>query len=358
MKIVIFCGGFGTRMWPASRKSFPKQFYPILDGKSFFQITLDRFLKGFNQNDIFIATEKRYEKLVMSQALSIPKENIILEPERRDMLAAVGLVTATIHKKFPGEVMFFSWSDHIIKNEKKFLNAVKAAGILAARTEKPVSVDVEPAFPSVHNGWLQTGNKLDSINGFSVYEIKKHVEKPNLHTAKRMLKSNNYLIHTGYGAWKTSTILEYYSKYNPKAFKIIDKIIKSKVEKTAVKNLYPKLEKISIEYGLFEKIPSNERSTIPIDVGWLDAGTWQLFYEAFAKTNGDTVVKGNVDIKLLESESNLIVGKKNKLIAVIGLSNLTIIDTPDALLVCDLNQTKKEKDLYNILEKTKPKYIE
>src|SRR3989344_4618093 len=128
MKIVIFCGGYGTRMWPASRKSYPKQFYPLIKGKSFFQMTIARFEKRFKPEDIFISTEEKYKRFVKEQAPEIPYDNLIIEPERRDTLGGVGLVSAVMEKKFPDDVMFFSWSDHFIGEEEEFLNIVCAAG--------------------------------------------------------------------------------------------------------------------------------------------------------------------------------------------------------------------------------------
>src|SRR3972149_7523887 len=155
MKVVIFCGGFGTRMWPVSRKSYPKQFYPLISRRSFFQITYKRFRKAFKPSDIFISTEARYVHFVRRQAPEIPKENIIAEPERKDNLAAVGLVTAIINERFPGEVVMAAWSDHLITDEKKFLEAVKVAGDYAKETGMIVSINEKPKYPATQLEWVR-----------------------------------------------------------------------------------------------------------------------------------------------------------------------------------------------------------
>lgn len=360
MKIVIFCGGYGTRMWPASRKSFPKQYYPVVKGKSFFERTIQRFSKGFSERDIFISTESQYVKYIRSQAPKIPKENIILEPERRDLLGAVGLVSAVIENRFPGEVMFFSWSDHLIADEDKFIKAVKAAGEYTFKTGTPVSVNEKPTFPSIHNGWLKLGKKVGKKNDFSLYQIEKHVEKPKLPTAKEYLKSGDYLIHTGYGAWRSDLMLSYYKSYRPNEYQGLVKIMRalgSKDEGRVIKQEYSKFEKTSVEYGLYEHLPKDLRLTIPVSTGWEDAGTWQLFYDAMLEKGEDSVIEGDIKTKFIDAANNLIIGKGKKMISVIGLENIAVVDTDDALLVCDLDKTDKVKQLFKILEEEDPEYV-
>ncbi len=360
MKVVIFAGGYGTRMWPASRKSFPKQFYPVVKGQSFFQKTVARFKKGFKASDIFVSTEAQYENFVLQQCPEIPKENIIIEPERRDLLGAVGLISAIIEKRFPGEVMFFSWSDHFIEDEKKFLKAVKAAGKYTAETGRPVSVNEKPTFASVHNGWLEQGEKVAHQDGFTLSTIERHIEKPDEKTAKRFLKSDKFLIHTGYGAWRSDQMLGYYEKYRPLEYKGLLKIMDAwgtRNYKEILSDEYHKFEKISVEYGLFEHLPSDLRLNISIASGWEDAGTWQLFYDAMLEKGENSVVEGDINVIQLDSMKNLIIGSEKKVISVIGLKNIAIIDTKDALLVCDLDSTQKVKEVFKILEEKHPDYV-
>lgn len=347
-------------MWPVSRKTSPKQFFPLIGGKSFYQITVERFKKRFKAEDIFVSTERSYVDFAREQAPEIPLENIIGEPERRDNLGAIGLATAIIHKKFPNEVVFLSWCDHVITKEDLFLDAVIAAGEYATETGKPVSIDQEPTFPSTNNGWVKYGATIDEYKKYRIAEIEKHIEKPDLATAKKFFTGKNYLIHTGYEVWRTDTLLGYYEKYQPEVYKGLMKIVDSmdtKMWETELYREYHKFEKVSIDYGLFEKIPSNQRVTIPLDFGWLDSGTWQLFYESFRSTEKPNVIEG-ADTEFIDSNDNLIIGKPGKEIAVIGLSNVAVIDTDDGLLVADLSATPKVKELFTKLEKEKPQYVE
>ncbi len=361
MKIVIFCGGYGTRMWPVSRKSYPKQFYPLVKGKSFFQLTLSRFLKVFKPEDIFISTEEVYIPYVRVQAHEIPKKNIIAEPERRDNLGAVGLATAIINKIFPAEVMMVSWSDHFIAKEMDFLKAVVLAGEYANKKSLIVSVDEKPTYPSVHHGWVKLGRTIERIDGHKLVEIVKHIEKPKKALAEKLFRSKKWLINTGYRAWRSDVMLSFYQEYEPEMWEGLQKIAEAwgtpRWERT-LKAEYHKFKKESVEYAIFEKMPKDKRAVIPVEVGWEDAGTWELFYKSLITKNVKTVVEGGVDTEFIDSQDNLIIGPKGKVIALIGLSNIAVVDTEDGLLVCRLDKTDLVKEVFRNLEKSKKEYVE
>lgn len=361
MKVVIFCGGFGTRMWPVSRKSYPKQFYPLIGGKSFFQITFSRFRKVFEPDDIYVSTEERYIKYVRKQAPAIPGKNIIAEPERKDNLGAIGLATAIIHKRTPNEVMLISWSDHLIRQEEEFLRAFRTAGEYAGETGLIVSVDEEPKYPNVHCGYVKLGETIDEFKGLRVVGITQHIEKPDLETAKSFLRSGGYLQNTGYRAWRTDVMLGYFEKYAPEMFAgltVITDHLEDKNFKTYLYREYHQFKKDSIETGIFEKLPQNVRATIPISVGWEDSGTWELIYRALRVNENENVLEGGAVLEHIDSSGNLVFGPKGKLIALIGLRGMVVIDTPDGLLVCDMGKTDKVKELFKVLEKTKPEMVE
>lgn len=361
MKVVIFCGGFGTRMWPASRKSFPKQFYPLIGGMSFFQTTYIRFRKVFKPEDILVSTEKRYVNLVKKQVPEIPSRNIIAEPERKDNLAAVGLVTALLENRCPGEVMLVSWSDHFIGKETVFLKAMVTAGKCARETGLIVSVNEKPRTPSTQNEWVRFGEAIDEVAGFRIVKILETIKRPELELAKKMFQSDSYLLNTGYRAWRTDVMLSYFEKYQPEMHKGLVKIMEadgSKYEDTIIYREYHKFVKDTIEFGIFVKLPQDKNVTIPTEFGWEDAGTWDLFYKAVRKNGEENVVEGEPYAKFIDSNSNLVIGPKGKAIGVIGLSNITVIDTPDGLLVSETGQTGKVKDLFGILEKEKPEFVE
>jgi len=362
MKIVIFCGGYGTRFWPISRKSAPKQFVPFIGGKSFLQITYARFRKIYNPGEIFIATEENYLSFIRKQLPEVPKRNIILEPERKDLLAACGLATAIVNKYFPGEPVLISWAKHLISKESVFLNALAAAGDFAEKTGLIVSVDSKPSYPSIHNGWVKLGQTLGKENGFKIVSIEKHIEKPGLPTAKKLFKSGKWLINTGYRVWKTDKMLDYYRELQPKMYEGLEKIVEAwgtNKQQKVLREEYGKFKKDSVEYGIFEKLPGNVRATIAADMGWKDVGiSWELFYRSLLSKKGTNVFKGDATIEVFESDGNLIIGPKGKIIAVIGIKNSIIIDTMDGLLVCDMNKSQEVKNLFSKLEKYYPEYVE
>ena len=361
MKIVIFCGGYGTRMWPTSTKSYPKQFRTIVKGRSFFQRTLERYTKVFDSKDILVSTESKYKRFILDQAPEILPENIILEPERRDNLGAIGLVAALIEKRFPKEVMFFSWSDHFISKVDEFINAIKAACEYTRKTGISVSINEKPTYPTIHNGWVEYGDKAGEEGGYPIYKIVKHIEKPDQATAEQFFKSSNYLVHTGYATWRSDLMLSYYKQYAPSVYGGLVKIMDSwgtESFEEVLKTEYSKFEKVSVDYGLYEKLPSDLRLTMAVDSGWEDAGTWQLFYNAMLEEGLDSVIEGEVKVKNVDSSGNLIIGEGDKMIAVIGIKNLAVIDTHGALLVCNMDQTAKVKDLFKKLEEENPEFID
>lgn len=360
MKVVIFCGGHGTRLWPVSRQSFPKPFVPMVKGESFFEITYKRFRKVFKPEDIFISTEDRYLKYVNKLAPDVPRKNIILEPERKDILAAIGLATVVINKYYPGETMLTSWAKHFIARESVFFDAVKVASEYSKKTGLIVSVDAKPLYPTSHWGWVRVGKTLATINGFKVVQIEKHIEKPDLPIAKKLVESGDWLINTGYRVWRTDTMLGYYKEHQPAMHEGLLKIANvwdSEKQIKVLEDVYAKFKSDSIEYGIFEKLPNNVRATIAADMGWEDPGiSWETFYKSLITPKVTTIVEGGAETQFLESDNNLVFGPKNKMIALIGVSDLAVIDTPDGLLISRLDRTQEVKDLYKKLEEYHKKY--
>jgi len=348
-------------MWPASRKSYPKQFFPLIKGRSFFQTTYARFRKIFDPADIYISTEKRYAHFVEKQGPGLPTKNIIVEPERKDNLAAVGLVSAILEKRFPGEVMLVSWSDHFIGNEPVFLKAIVTAGKYAEETGLIVSVNERPSAPTTQNEWVKMGPVVDEVDNHKIVKILETIKRPGLPVAKKMFESKDYLINTGYRAWRTDIMLSYFRTYQPEMYKGLEKIMKTDGTNEAEKMIaeeYHKFAKDSVEFGIFVKLPEDKSVTIPADFGWEDAGTWELFYKAMRINQNQNVVEGGVYTHFIESGSNLVIGPKSKAIGVIGLDNIAVIDTPDGLLVSSLPLSGETKELFGILEKEKPESVE
>lgn len=356
IKVLIMCGGKGTRMWPISNISHPKQFESLLGKKSMFRHTVERVLNGFSASDIYIATSDKFAKFLKKQAPEIPSKNFILEPAMRDNLGAIGLATAVINHRHPDSVMIILWgADHVVQKENEFLKAIKQAATLAYENQVIVHVDTPPSYPSVHNGWIKIGKKIKSVGKLDVYEFIRQVEKPDEETAEEFFRSKEYLIHVGYMATKPSLLLSYYEKYTPEAYKIIIRIQSTidtdEFQKTLEKE-YPKFEKVSVDYGLYEKLPPRSQWELPVDMGWIDVGTWELLYQGLPKDKNGNVIIG--EAHLIDTTNCLIISKNKGIAGMIGLDKMIIVETEEGLLVCPLNQAPKVKRLYNDLsEKSK-----
>lgn len=273
---------------------------------------------------------------------------------RRDSLGAVGYATAYIDKYHPGAVIAAIWgADHLVEDEKTFIKAIKVAGDIAAKEHVICKVDARPTFPSTYNGWVEISRPLKKIDGFDVYEFVRFVEKPDLATAKKLFRSFKHLINTGYMAWKTTTMLNLFKKHQKSIYDRLEKIqvsIGTNQEQEVLKEQYPKIEKDSIDYGIFEKLDKTDMLVIPTDMGWTDIGTWGLLFAGLSEKETDNVVQGKHES--IASKGNLIWNaSRDKTIATIGVDDLVIVDTGDALLVCNRHKTGDVKTLLAELKK-------
>jgi len=352
IKVLIMCGGKGTRMWPISNMSHPKQFESILGKKSMFRETVDRAIKGFGAQNIYIATSALYQKHIIQQASEIPSENFIFEPAMRDNLGALGLASAIIYKRHPNAVMIILWgADHVVQKTDVFISALTEAAKLANNNEVIVHVDTQASYPTVHNGWIEIDGKITSSNGFDVFAFKRFVEKPDIKRAEQFYASEDYLIHVGYMATRPGLFLKFYQEYAPSTYAIISRISStidtSKYAKTLALE-YPKFEKISVDYGLFEKLPPDKQWELPADFGWIDVGTWELLYHGLDKDDNGNVIIGKANI--IDTKNSLIIAKKDGIMGLIGLDGMIVVETDGGMLVCPLKYAPKVKNLYNAIE--------
>ncbi|MBI3343037.1 mannose-1-phosphate guanylyltransferase [Candidatus Gottesmanbacteria bacterium] len=352
MKAVIFCGGVGTRLWPMSRENFPKQFLLMIGDKSIFRQTVERVLKGFEPEDTFISTGAEFARYVVEQAPEIPQKNIILEPDRRDSLGAVGYATAYVHHYFPHTVMAAIWgADHLVDKVDTFHKALKVAGKVADEERVICKVDTRPTYPSTDNGWVEIGKPIKKIDGLQIYEFVRFIEKPNLEVAKQLFRSFEYLVNVGYMAWNTDVMLSLYKRYQPHVYSRLQKIeqsIGTGQEQEVLAREYPNIEKDSIDYGIFEKLKPSDMRVIPTDLGWIDIGTWDLLYNGMARNTTDNVVQA--DAHVVDTKGSLIWGNGKRLIGVVGVEDLIVVDTNDALLICRRGRSGDVKNLLKLLK--------
>lgn len=351
MKIVavIMAGGKGERFWPRSRKYMPKQFLNLTDdGKTMIQHTIKRIEPLVEIEDVFVVTNKDYKQLVADQLPELPQENILLEPMARNTAPCIGLAATYIRKKYEDAIMVVLPSDHLIKFNGIFINTLKDAIQVAEENDNMVTIGITPTYPETGYGYINFGDEKQGAHSNNVYEVERFVEKPHLELAKEYLSSGKYLWNSGMFVWKASTILAQFEQLLPETYKGLMKIeeaIGTSYEEQVLTREFGNFTSESIDYGIMEK--TKAIYTLPGSFGWDDVGSW-LALERFNKTNENgNVVSGNV---ISIDTKNTIVQGSGKLIATIGLEDLIIVDTEDAMLICAKDSTQ---DVKKVIENLK-----
>lgn len=347
--VVVMAGGKGERFWPRSRKSLPKQFLSLTDdGKTMIQLTIERLKSIVNIQDVYIVTNKDYKKLVLEQINGIPEENILLEPKAKNTAPCIGLAAMHIKKKYGDAVMLVLPSDHLIKYNEIYIDTLKSAVDVAKEDGNLITIGITPSYPETGYGYINFGRDEDDIKRNNIYRVKRFVEKPNLETAKEYLTSGKYLWNSGMFVWKSSTILDNFRELLPETYEGLEKIyetIGTDEEDIILHQEFSKFQSESIDYGIMER--AKKIYTIPGSFGWDDVGSW-LALERINRTNDDgNVIKGNV---ITINSKKSIIQAQDKLIATIGIEDLIVIDTKDALLIAKKDSTQEVKKVIENLK--------
>lgn len=338
MKIVILAGGAGTRLWPMSSKKKPKQFQKLVSDKTMLQETYKR-VSFVNPEDIYVSTNAEYADFVRSELPNLPESNLILEPSVQDTGPCIGLAATLIAQKDPNAVMAVVYADHLVQDEDEFVEKLKAAEALALAEDTLNIIEVKAKYPNTNLGYVKIGRMLSEENGIEVYEFKEFKEKPDYETAKKFLSSYSYLWNTGYYVWKVSTILEEFAKHLPKTHEQLQAIVAG----TPLETAYPQCDKISIDYGVMEKVDPKRVRIIPADLGWSDIGTFSSLHEELAKNAKDNLIKG--DVVAVESEGCLLYNEGDDQIAVFGLKNMVVVNAAGKTLICSKERSNDLKTL-------------
>ena len=344
MQLVIMAGGSGSRLWPVSRSNFPKQFINLMSSNSMLQDTILRAPNETKSSPYVICNEStRFLVAEELQNINVQNPNIILEPAGRNTAPAIALAAFDAVKKGHDPVMVVLASDHVIKDEKAFHEALNTAD-QAAQQDKLVTFGIIPTHPETGYGYIKKGQQAPI--GFEVSEF---VEKPNLETAEGYVDSGIYLWNSGMFAFKASVYLAELNKFNSEIFKVCQDAINNKTEDIdfirVAKEIFEKCPDESIDYAVMEK--TSDSVVIPLDAGWSDVGSWLSLYEISEKDELNNVVFG--DVITSETES-CYVRAEERLVATIGVKDLVIVDTKDALMVAHKSSTQDVKKIVNQLK--------
>lgn len=342
---VIMAGGGGTRLWPISRSSAPKQFHKLVSDKTLIQDTYQRLLKILPKEQILVATIEKYKDLVQKQLPDVTDERIILEPATRNTSPAFGLIALTLLAKDPKAIIATVTSDHIVNNVEEFASVFKAAYAAVEKFPgKLLTVGINPDRPDTGLGYIKMGGEIGFADGKKVFKIDSFLEKPDEKTAAQFVKSWQYLWNAAFYFWRARDMVGWLNRSRPKVITDLKKIIalrKKPETSNKVKKLYAAFKNEQIEYSVVEKLKN--AIVIPADLGWSDVGNWGTLQEVLSAQFGTAIVaRGH---HLDHGSQNVLVYAHEKMVATVGLKDVIIVDSPDAILIANKHRAQDIKAL-------------
>jgi mannose-1-phosphate guanylyltransferase/mannose-6-phosphate isomerase len=339
---VILAGGSGSRLWPLSRQHLPKQFL-ALDGKAtLLQTTINRLSPTIDAESVLIVTQEAHAKGEAYHAL-LPYRSLY-EPIGRNTAPAIALAAAYLMAEGADPVMVVLPADHIIKDEVRFRAHLDIA-IQAAQSGKLVTFGIQPTRPDTGFGYI----KAHRSENAGVYAVERFTEKPDRATAERFLEEGDYYWNSGMFVWRASVILGEIQRYLPAVHQIVQTILAENRAginfQQAVEKHFAAMPSISIDYGVLEK--SDQVSLIPCDIGWNDVGSWQAVHEISSKDEQGNALQGNV---IAVDCKNSLIRSEKRLVAAIGIEDLCVIETADAVLISKSDQTQRVREVVDVLQ--------
>jgi len=355
MKFLILAGGSGTRLWPLSRLHKPKQVQPFLHRATLLQDTWRRLRKFNSPRDLWISTTLADYPLLVRQLPELLKSNVILEPLPRGTAAAVGMAASLLGSLFPGEAIATINSDHYVANDQKYQKTFRL--IKAYLNKEPnhlCLIGLKPTYPETGYGYIKIGRQIASNGrGYNLWRVSRFIEKPALKLARRYLASKNYLWNSGIFIFHPDFILQLYKKLAPQHYQRLVKVTfrrQASGAYLAPRRLFKSWPNESIDYAVVEKA-GRFLLVVAADFGWADVGNWRSVYDIVSHGRTVNVTRGRQ--LNIGGQGNLIYGLSGRLVATVGLNNMAIVDTPDALLVCPLAKAQEVKKIVVGLKKNK-----
>jgi mannose-1-phosphate guanylyltransferase/mannose-6-phosphate isomerase len=358
---VIMAGGSGTRFWPLSRQLFPKQLLRIMGDETLIQQTMRRVVCASAPNRVMISTNPAQAESIrvqLSEWKDALADNFILEPEGRNTAPAIALVALELVRRDPDAIMVVVPADHIIKGQRAFDAAISLAAALATQ-DYLVTFGIKPIRPETGYGYIRPNRKvtLRKQGLLKGHPISRFVEKPNEVKVAAYLKAGDYYWNSGMFVWRAATILDEIKRHQPTLFGGIDRIgrlLQSGAPRKAIDDVYRTLTPVSIDTGVMER--SKKAAIVPVSFQWSDVGSWGSLDEVASKDKAGNVVIGRVVD--LGSRRSIVYGDR-RLVATIGLTDMVVVDTPDATLVCPKSRAQEVKQLVDVLKsQNAPEYLE
>ena len=364
---VILAGGRGTRFWPRSRTRTPKQLLNIVGENTMLQQTVERWRPVVPLDRIWTVTNEEQARALARQLPPKSRKRLLTEPVGRNTAAAIALAAVHVRHAAKGDaLMAILPADHYIAQEEKYRQIVRAAFDAARPPNRIVVLGIAPTHPETGFGYIERAEAKDTVGEFAYFPVRRFTEKPELSVAREYIDSGNYFWNAGMFFWRVSTFLAALKKFLPKTREAVERLaghIGKHSYIAKLREIYSQLENISVDYAILEKAaspteqPSKESAgvfVIPAEIGWSDIGSWAAVYELYAKRPGENVFAGPG--QTLDAEGNFL-WSPDKFIAAIGVHNLVVVETPDALLICPRDRAQDVSKIVKSLDERKLKKL-
>ncbi|MDY6249959.1 MAG: mannose-1-phosphate guanylyltransferase [Bacteroidaceae bacterium] len=342
--LVIMAGGVGSRFWPMSSEQRPKQFIDILGcGKTLIQLTVERFGDLVPKSNVWVVTSAAYADIVAEQLPDVPRENILLEPCRRNTAPCVCYVSWKIKKRNPRANVVVAPSDHIVTDEATFRKTIKEALEFTSETDAIVTLGMKPSRPETGYGYIKADLSYPSSRKRNLYRVDSFKEKPSLDVATQYVQQPNYLWNSGIFVWSIRTIINAFRVYQPKMSRDFEKLLPlfdTEQEQEAIDKLYATCESISVDYAIMEH--AEEIFVYPASFGWSDLGTWSsLLMQSPRDEHGNAAI--GADIRLFDTHNCIVHTTEARQVVVQGLDGFIVAEQDGQLLICKLSEEQRIK---------------
>ncbi len=349
IRVVIMTGGSGTRFWPLSRSSRPKQFLDIVSARPMIEETVTRLAPLVAPRDIFTIADAGKTESLKRLLPGLPRRNFLIEPLARNTAPSLMLATARIWLEDPEAVVAALAADHLIRDPERFRTMLEAGAVAASRGDHIVTFGIPPTQPSTGYGYIHyAGDKGRKIGGEPFFPVLEFKEKPDLTTAEAFLADGSYLWNSGMFLWRADAFARKLKRHAPVFHVFWERMLEAlkRMDKKALLRIFKEIPALSIDYALMEKVTG--ALVTKGDFGWSDVGAWSSLFDIWPRDAAGNAVRGEA---IALGSGNCLVHNPGKLTALIGVSDLVVVQTDDALLICRKDLDQKVKDVVEILKK-------